>query len=173
MSAQFDSKFAAYPAAPRPRLLTSFRLGRALRRLSLSGVLLTALLLGGSFLVPQDAAASGICSGSLGDPRPPSGQPDPMIGGSVTNAATNSPVPSTLVKLYRCDGTTATLAKTTTTNNSGQYSFGSLTNWKWYYVDVPLTGPLSNMLPASGTNNPSAAQDVGPGNTNLNFAFTP
>lgn len=116
-------------------------------------------------------SASDPCATIAGDPHPPIGDPEPFISGEVTDVDTTTPVSGATVRLYRCDSGSSTLVSTTTTSSQGEYSFTSLSGPKWYYVEVLMTGPLSGMQPASGTNNPSLPVDVGPGDSELDFDF--
>lgn len=131
-----------------------------------------AALIALSFVAASNgpALATSPCDSILGDPHPPIGSPEPLIGGSILDASTSTGVSGATVKLYRCQGTSADYVTQTTSNSTGAYSFGSLSQ-NWYYVEVALTGPLAGKSPASGTSNPSSLIDVGPGASGLNLAF--
>lgn len=75
------------------------------------------------------------------------------------------------MKLFRCDATGPTLVATDTTDSTGTFDFGALTGPDWYYVDVVESGPLGGMVPANGTNNPSAPVEVGAGDAAMLFEF--
>ena len=122
---------------------------------------------------PPAARASGPCDAISGEPRPPISSPTPLIAGSVIDASVSAAVSGATVKVYRCEGGAASLAGSTTTDGAGAFGFASLGGPDWYYVEVSLSGPLSGMQPASGTANPSAPIDIGPGETGLVFGFEP
>jgi hypothetical protein len=75
------------------------------------------------------------------------------------------------MKLYRCDGATPLYLTTDTTDEAGHYSFTNLTPRRYYYVEAALTGPLSGMVPAEGTANPSEPIAIGNSHTDIDFAF--
>lgn len=133
-------------------------------------MLFLATLIGGAGH-PYRAGATGPCDGAGADPNPPIGEPEPLIGGTVVDAGTNDGVSGATVRLYRCDSGAATQADSTTTNGLGRFSFSDLTEEKWHYVSVDLSGPLSGMVPASATSNPTDLIGVGEGDSGLLLEF--
>lgn len=104
---------------------------------------------------------------------PPKSDPQPTIGGDVVDAGNgNSPVSGASMRLYRCgQSPQPTLVDTVTTNSSGQYLFATVEPGFYYYVEAVMSGPLSGMTPASGTENPSNAVGIGDSVSDLDFAF--
>lgn len=153
--------------------------GRAQHVLRKGRRLLLALFVGIAVLLAllqlsqsiSPAYASDPCDTISADPRPPTGPTDPLIGGTVVDLDSAAGVSGATVTVYVCDDSTPSLAGTTTTDNSGEFTFASLGGPDWYYVEVSLTGPLSGMQPASGTPNPSDLIDIGPGDESLYFEF--
>lgn len=108
------------------------------------------------------------CSLVLGDP--PIDDPEPTIGGTITNASTLAGIQGATVELFQCQSGTGVSGGTTSTGSGGAYTF-SVTPGYYYFIQAQTTGPLLNMQPAQGVNNPSAAHGVGPSIGNVNFAF--
>jgi len=134
----------------------------------LSAALLVALVLSGS--IAHSALATDPCASAQGDP-PGGDDPDPTIAGTVTNATTVTPISGASMYLYVCVDETSVAVTSTTTNSSGRYVFSDLDGPAWYYVAAGLTGPLANMVPATGTQNPTALVGVGDGDLDLDLAF--
>jgi len=135
----------------------------------LSAALLVALLLSGS--LAHSALATDPCASAQDDPSPPGDDPLPTIAGTVTNASTVTPISGASMYLYVCVDEASVEVTSTTTNSAGRYVFSDLDGPSWYYVAAALTGPLANMVPASGTQNPTALVGVGEGDLDLDLAF--
>jgi len=135
----------------------------------LSAALLVALVLSGSS--PHSALATDPCASAQGTPPSPGGDPVPTIAGTVTNASTSTAIAGASMYLYVCLDETSVAVTSTTTNSAGRYVFPDLDGPSWYYVAAGLTGPLANMVPASGTQNPTALVGVGEGDLDLDLAF--
>jgi len=135
----------------------------------LSAALLVALVLSGPLAHP--ALATDPCASAQGDPSPPGGGPEPTIAGTVTNASTSTAIAGASMYLYVCLDETSVAVTSTTTNSAGRYIFSDLDGPSWYYVAAGLTGPLANMVPATGTQNPTPLVDVGEGDEYLDLAF--
>lgn len=115
--------------------------------------------------------ATGPCDEVMTDPNPPSGEPEPLISGTVVNAATAAGVPGATVRLFKCTQYGAVQMAMTTTSNTGAFSFANPSGPAWDYVSVDLSGPLAGMQPANGTANPTAIIEVGEGVTGLSLLF--
>lgn len=137
------------------------------RRLACCAALVTLTLVG---TPSRSALASSPCDSVAGNPRPPSGPPEPLISGTILYDGTNTGVSGATVNLYRCQGTSSVYVAQTTSASTGAYVFGSLSQ-NWYYVEALLTGPLSGMTPASGTSNPTNLIEVWQGVSGLNLSF--
>lgn len=133
-------------------------------------IALAALLLAVGFTSPLPIHASSPCDTTGGPPRGPGSDPVPTIAGSVTAHGT-SDVEDATVKLFRCDLSGPTHVATELTDASGEFEFGSLTGPSWYYIEVQMSGPLNGHTASTGTSNPTAAYDVGPGQTGLALDF--
>lgn len=114
--------------------------------------------------------ASDPCGPIQYDPNPPIGEPERIISGTVRDISSGG-ISGATVMLYQCSSGSGVYQTSTTTSSSGTYSFGSLGGGYWYYVVVPLTGPLTNMTPASGTSNPTAAIGIGNSVSGVNLSF--
>ena len=144
--------------------------GTVLRLLALFTLLVTVVFSGlGLRSTSVVRATSSPCDAVQGDPNPPSGPELPAIGGTILSSSAG--VSGATVRLYRCDSLNATLVATQTTGSGGTFSFSSLTGPKWYYIAVDESGPLAGKTPASGTNNPTDAIEVGAGDTGLSLNF--
>jgi hypothetical protein len=114
---------------------------------------------------------SGPCEEVTEDPDPPTSDPEPLIAGTIADAQTATGISGATVRLYRCDGTTATQVYSNTTASGGHFHFFDLTGPKWYYVAVDQSGPLEGMAPANTTTNPTSLIAVGPGDSDLLLEF--
>ena len=133
--------------------------------------LLIIFALGPSFDSQSSALAGGPCDTVTGDPRPPIGEPEPLIAGTIVDLDAGAGAPGVTVEIYRCVDGSPSLAGSTTTDSSGGFGFTSLGGPSWYYVEVSPTGPLTGLNPASGTSNPTAPIDIGPGDATLYLEF--
>ena len=141
-------------------------------RLIATALLASLVLVGLSSSEPLPAwAAWTPCDDVVVVASPPHRPPEPEIAGQVDDADNATGVSGATVKLYRCDAGGPTLVDTETTNSNGAFDFGDQTGPDWYYVEVLKTGPLSGMDEVSGTVNPSAPIDVGPGDGAMLFEF--
>jgi hypothetical protein len=133
-------------------------------RLTLAVLVLAAVWLSSDTVRPgAPASADGPCDAVINDPTPPIGGGEPDIVGTITDDNTHSGISGATVQLFRCLGGIGVQVGNATSGSSGGYAFDDLYAPAWYYVQVPLTGPLSGMSPSGGTLNPSAPVDLADG----------
>lgn len=118
------------------------------------------------FANPDDS-----CAEVENESNPPIDEPEPDIGGTVTDVDTSTSVSGATVRLYRCSSGTAVLVTSTTTDSSGDFLFQSVSPGKFYVVAVSEAGVLAGHIPAAGTENPSDAISVGPSAMSVDFDF--
>lgn len=114
------------------------------------------------------ALASDPCAAAQG--APPYDDPDPAIGGVVTDVDGNAGVYGATVRLYVCVSGAGVLDDSMSTGINGVYEF-NVDPQEHYYVEVLLTGPLAGYVATSGTENPSELLAVGPSFSDVDFAF--
>ena len=111
------------------------------------------------------------CDDVITDPKPPSAPVDPTWGGAITSGTTTNGIAGATVRLFQCDGQTSTEVDDTTTDSNGDYQFSGFDPGFYYYAQADMTGPLSGMSVASGSENPTAALPVGPSQSGVDMAF--
>ena len=111
------------------------------------------------------------CAAAAGLPAPPGGHPRPTIGGTVTDATLGVGIQGATVELYRCSGTRSVQFASTTTAPDGAFAFEDLTSGEYYFMAVPLSGPLAGMTPANGVAALSELLGLGESISGLDFAF--
>jgi len=136
--------------------------------LALAFVLLVGLAGAGS--PPAAVLADGPCSTVDTDPGPPGTDPQPMVGGRVTDGDTGEGIAGATLRLFRCVARQPYLVATLTTDAAGDYASGSLSQ-AWYFVAAELSGPLAGMKPTTATLNPTAVIEVGAGDPDVDLAF--
>lgn len=157
------------PQAPAPLRRRPHRRPRHALRLLLAAALLT--LLAGAHAPRVLAGPGDACAAVQNEVAPPINDPEPNIGGRITDDATSAGVSAASVRLYACDGGSATLVETTTTDSTGDYAFEALTPGVYYVVEVLESGRLAGYGPAAGTANPTAAIPLGPSEMDVDLAF--
>ena len=111
------------------------------------------------------------CDGVITEPKPPKQPSVPTWDGNIFNATNTIGISGATVRLFHCDDGTSTEVDDTTTNSNGDYSFSGFDPGYYYYVKVDMTGPMSGLAPASGTNNPTSALPVGPSQSGIDLGF--
>lgn len=156
-------------ALQRPQAPARRRRPHAAVRLLLATALLT--LLAGAHAPRVLASPGDACAAVQNEVDPPISDPEPNIGGRITDDATSAGVSGASVRLYACEDGSATLVATTTTDSAGDYAFEALTPGGYYVVEVLESGPLAGYGPTAGTANPTAAIPLGPSETDADLAF--
>jgi len=136
-------------------------------------VVLMALILavGPGVEVAPVVAGSNPCEEVQNDPGPPTPNPEPTIGGRVTDGDALAGIDGATMKVYQCEEGEATQVDTATTGGGGYYVSDILDPGYYYYVEAVMNGPLEGMEPAEGTSNPSDAVGLGESVTDLDFEF--
>ncbi|MCB0215063.1 MAG: carboxypeptidase regulatory-like domain-containing protein [Caldilineae bacterium] len=116
-------------------------------------------------------ADSDPCAAVAGLPAPPGGHPRPTIGGRVTDATLGLGIEGVSVELHRCSGTRSVPLANTKTASDGVYAFEGLASGVYYFIAVPLSGPLTGMTPANGVAALSELLGLGESISGLDFAF--
>jgi hypothetical protein len=141
----------------------------AVRRFVLIALLLSVALIASEPL--PTLANPDPCGDVINAPEPPIDEQSPCVAGEVVDAGTQAGISGATMKVYQCDEGTASHIETVYTGQSGDYTSSALTPGYYYYVEAVITGPLSGMTPAAGTENPSDAVGLGESVTDVDFEF--